>query len=92
MHIAMQQCLPGPTSSCRLQVLLHNDPYNRRAYVVGVLTKVVKTLGIDEAIDVMQTAHISGVALVTACAQDEAETYVEDLRLNGLQVSMEPGC
>lgn len=36
-----------------------------------------------------QEAHESGVALVVACAQDQAETYVEDLRLNGLISTME---
>ena len=40
---------------------------------------------------VMQEAHESGVALVVACAQDQAETYVEDLRLNGLISTLEPG-
>lgn len=38
-----------------------------------------------------QEAHETGVALVVACAQDQAETYVETLRLNGLISSMEPG-
>jgi ATP-dependent Clp protease adaptor protein ClpS len=39
----------------------------------------------------LQEAHETGVAMVTACAQDKAETYVETLRLNGLIASMEPG-
>lgn len=39
----------------------------------------------------LQEAHISGVALVVACAQDEAEGYCEALRLNGLVASLEPG-
>lgn len=39
----------------------------------------------------LQEAHETGVALVVACAQDTAETYVESLRLNGLISSMEPG-
>jgi hypothetical protein len=38
---------------------------------------------VDDAMNVMQEAHESGVALVVACAQDQAEGYVEDLRLNG---------
>lgn len=58
------------------KVLLHNDPHNRRAYVVGVLVKVVKTMAVDDAVNVMNEAHQSGLALVTACAQDEAELYV----------------
>lgn len=39
----------------------------------------------------LQEAHETGVALVVACAQDQAETYVETLRLNGLICTMEPG-
>ncbi|KAI8469217.1 MAG: ATP-dependent Clp protease adaptor protein ClpS-domain-containing protein [Monoraphidium minutum] len=73
------------------KVLLHNDNYNRREYVVKVLMKVVPQITVDDALVVMQEAHESGVALVVACAQDQAETYVEDLRLNGLISSMEPG-
>ena len=38
-----------------------------------------------------QEAHISGVAQVVACAQDQAEGYCEGLRLNGLVASLEPG-
>lgn len=38
-----------------------------------------------------QEAHDTGVALVTACAQDLAECYVENLRLNGLTATLEPG-
>jgi ATP-dependent Clp protease adaptor protein ClpS len=39
----------------------------------------------------MQEAHIHGVALVIACGQDQAEGYVESLRLNGLVSTLEPG-
>lgn len=40
----------------------------------------------------VQEAHENGVALVLACPQDEAERYCEDLRVNGLTSTMEPGC
>lgn len=43
------------------------------------------------AVVALQEAHETGVAMVTACAQDKAETYVETLRLNGIIASMEPG-
>jgi len=39
----------------------------------------------------VQEAHETGVAMVVACAQDQAETYVETLRVNGLISTMEPG-
>lgn len=73
------------------KVLLHNDNYNKREYVVKVLMKIVQTITVEDAINVMQEAHIAGLALVIACAQDEAETYCEGLRLNGLIASLEPG-
>lgn len=73
------------------RVLLHNDDVNRREYVVKVLIKVVEAFTVEDAMVVMQEAHESGMALVVACAQDKAETYVEDLRLNGLISTMEPG-
>jgi ATP-dependent Clp protease adapter protein ClpS len=39
----------------------------------------------------LQEAHETGVAMVVACAQEKAESYVESMRLNGLIASMEPG-
>ncbi len=38
----------------------------------------------------LQEAHINGLALVTMCAQEVAERYVESLRLNGLISTLEP--
>ncbi|KAF6257797.1 ATP-dependent Clp protease adaptor protein ClpS-domain-containing protein [Scenedesmus sp. NREL 46B-D3] len=73
------------------KVMLHNDNYNRREYVVKCLMKTVEGLTMDDAVFVMQEAHETGVAMVVACAQDKAETYVETMRLNGLIASMEPG-
>jgi len=70
---------------------LHNDNYNRREYVVKILLKIVEGMTVDDAVNVMQEAHESGIALVVACAQDKAENYVEGLRLNGLISTMEPG-
>ncbi|WIA40077.1 hypothetical protein OEZ86_013492 [Tetradesmus obliquus] len=73
------------------KVMLHNDNYNRREYVVKILLKTVEGLTVDDAVNVMQEAHETGVAMVVACAQDKAESYVESMRLNGLIASMEPG-
>ncbi|GAB4814171.1 hypothetical protein N2152v2_001217 [Parachlorella kessleri] len=69
------------------RVLLHNDNYNRREYVVQVLLKVVEGFTPDEAVN---EAHINGLALVTMCAQEMAEVYVESMRLNGLIATLEP--
>ena len=37
----------------------------------------------------MQEAHETGVAMVIACPQDQAEEYCESLRLNGLTSTIE---
>jgi hypothetical protein len=36
------------------KVLLHNDNYNRREYVVKVLLKIVEGMTVDDAVNVMQ--------------------------------------
>ena len=38
------------------RVMLHNDSFNRREYVVSVLLKVVDGLAMDEAVNVMQVS------------------------------------
>mmetsp|Transcript_14667 Transcript_14667/g.41253 ORF Transcript_14667/g.41253 Transcript_14667/m.41253 type:complete len:178 (+) Transcript_14667:235-768(+) len=72
------------------KVLLHNDNTNRREYVVKVLLKVVDGLTVDDAVNVMQEAHLNGLALVISCAQSDAERYCNGLRSNGLVATMEP--
>ncbi|GAX73540.1 hypothetical protein CEUSTIGMA_g991.t1 [Chlamydomonas eustigma] len=74
------------------KLMLHNDNYNRREYVVKVILKVVEGLTVEDAVNVMNEAHEEGVAMVLACPQEEAEKYCEGLRLNGLSSSIEPGC
>jgi len=74
------------------RVILHNDSFNKREYVVQVLLKVVDGLTVDDAVNVMQEAHVNGLALVTCCAQETAESYCQALRNNGLTVTMEPDC
>ena len=72
------------------KVMLHNDTVNRREYVVRVLLKVVKGLTVEDAVNVMQHAHMYGSGCVIACAQEEAERYCEGLRSNGLVATVEP--
>jgi len=79
-----------PTQGKPYKVLLHNDPVNRRDYVVKVLVQVVEGFTVDEAYRVMEEAHTTGVGLVCVCGQTEAEDYVDALRTNGLTSSMEP--
>ncbi|KAL6750634.1 clp protease adaptor protein [Haematococcus lacustris] len=73
------------------KVMLHNDNYNKREYVVKILLKVVEGITVDDAVVTMQEAHQSGVALVIACPQEDAERFCEGLRLNGLTSTIEPG-
>ena len=40
------------------KVLLHNDNSNKREYVVKVLLKVVDGLTVDDAVNVMNEAHL----------------------------------
>ncbi|KAG6546691.1 hypothetical protein Mapa_011880 [Marchantia paleacea] len=77
------------------RVMLHNDSYNKREYVVQVLMKVIPGMSVDNAVNIMQEAHINGLAVVIICAQNDAEEHCMQLRNNGLLSSIEPaagGC
>ncbi|KAL5726286.1 ATP-dependent Clp protease adapter protein CLPS1 [Ranunculus cassubicifolius] len=77
------------------RVMLHNDNYNKREYVVQVLMKVIPGMTVDNAVNIMQEAHINGLAVVIICAQADAEDHCTQLRGNGLLSSIEPasgGC
>lgn len=74
----------------RYRVMLHNDSFNRREYVVKVLLKVVDVITMADAVNIMQKAHVDGLACVISCPQEDAENYCEGLRGNGLISSVEP--
>ncbi|XP_027358798.1 ATP-dependent Clp protease adapter protein CLPS1, chloroplastic-like [Abrus precatorius] len=77
------------------RVLLHNDDYNKREYVVKVLMKVIPGMTLDNAVNIMQEAHCNGLAVVIICTQVDAEDHCMQLRGNGLLSSIEPvdgGC
>ncbi|KAK4426701.1 ATP-dependent Clp protease adapter protein CLPS1, chloroplastic [Sesamum alatum] len=77
------------------RVLLHNDNYNKREYVVQVLMKVIPGMTLDNAVNIMQEAHHNGMSVVIICAQADAEEHCMQLRGNGLLSSIEPasgGC
>eukprot|EP00262_Sarcandra_glabra_P021077 TRINITY_DN8689_c0_g1_i1.p1 TRINITY_DN8689_c0_g1~~TRINITY_DN8689_c0_g1_i1.p1 ORF type:complete len:160 (-),score=20.11 TRINITY_DN8689_c0_g1_i1:181-660(-) len=77
------------------RVLLHNDNFNKREYVVQVLMKVIPGMTLDNAVNIMQEAHYNGMAVVIICAQADAEEHCMQLRGNGLLSSIEPvdgGC
>ncbi|CAI5485885.1 unnamed protein product [Closterium sp. Naga37s-1] len=72
------------------RVMLHNDNFNRREYVVQVLMKCVPGMTVDQAVNIMQEAHVNGMACVLICVQHEAEEVCLNLRSNGLVSSIEP--
>ncbi|KAH9620272.1 hypothetical protein KSS87_021990 [Heliosperma pusillum] len=77
------------------RVMLHNDNFNKREYVVQVLMKVIPGMTVDNAVNIMQEAHHNGLAVVIICAQADAEEHCTQLRGNGLLSSIEPasdGC
>jgi len=74
----------------RYRVLLHNDDFNTMEHVVESLMKVVPSLTMPQAVDIMMQAHTAGVALVITCALEHAEFYCEGLRGRGLTSSIEP--
>lgn len=77
------------------RVMLHNDNMNKREYVVQVLMKVIPGMTVDNAVNIMQEAHVNGLAVVIVCGQADAEEHCQQLRGNGLYSSIEPasgGC
>ncbi|XP_020234631.1 ATP-dependent Clp protease adapter protein CLPS1, chloroplastic [Cajanus cajan] len=77
------------------RVILHNDNFNKREYVVQVLMKVIPGMTLDNAVNIMQEAHYNGLSVVIICAQADAEDHCMQLRGNGLFSSIEPasgGC
>lgn len=77
------------------RVMLHNDNFNKREYVVQVLMKVIPGMTVDNAVNIMQEAHHNGLSVVIICAQADAEEHCTQLRGNGLLSSIEPasgGC
>ncbi|KAG0555314.1 hypothetical protein M758_12G163100 [Ceratodon purpureus] len=72
------------------RVMLHNDNFNKREYVVQVLMKAIPGMTVDVAVNVMNEAHINGLAVVIVCPQEDAEDYCMQLRTNGLLSSIEP--
>ncbi|CAO2828402.1 unnamed protein product [Amaranthus hypochondriacus] len=77
------------------RVILHNDNFNKREYVVQVLMKVIPGMTVDNAVNIMQEAHHNGLSVVIVCAQADAEEHCMQLRSNGLLSSIEPaggGC
>ena len=72
------------------KVILFNDDYNEMNDVVFALLHSVNNLSIQEAEDIMLTAHLRGSAIVIVCPKEEAEYYQERLTGYGLTATIEP--
>ena len=77
------------------RVLIHNDHFTPMDFVVQIL-KSVFYLSNDKALDIMMTAHFSGIAYVQTLPKSEAEKRINKAHfaagLEGypLHFSMEP--
>lgn len=79
----------------RYHVLIHNDHVTPMDFVVQIL-KTIFYLSNDKALDIMMTAHITGIAYVQTLPKSEAEKRINKAHfaasLEGypLHFSMEP--
>ncbi len=77
------------------RVLIHNDHVTPMDFVVQILTTIFY-LANDKAIDIMMTAHVTGIAYVQTLPKSEAEKRINKAHfaagLEGypLHFSMEP--
>lgn len=88
--LLLLECRKKKKMSPPYRVMLHNDNFNKREYVVQVLMKAIPGMTVDIAVNVMNEAHINGLAVVIVCPQEDAEDYCMQLRTNGLLSSIEP--
>ncbi len=72
------------------RVILHNDDHNSMDHVVESLVRCVACLTVEEAVEIMFTAHTHGQAEVIACPKETAEHYRERLESCGLTSTIEP--
>jgi ATP-dependent Clp protease adaptor protein ClpS len=72
------------------KVVLFNDDYNEMNYVIFALQHAVNNLTVQEAENIMLTAHLTGSAVVVVCPKETAEYYQERLLGYGLTATIEP--
>jgi ATP-dependent Clp protease adaptor protein ClpS len=70
-------------------VVLHNDDVNSMDHVVHALLVSVPELDLQQAVDVMLTAHQRGEANVVTCPLERAELYRDRLESHGLTATIE---
>ncbi|GHO43386.1 ATP-dependent Clp protease adaptor ClpS [Ktedonospora formicarum] len=72
------------------KVILYNDDVNDMFHVVNALLETVNSLTMQEATQIMLTAHLNGNAIVIVCPYELAEFYQERLLHFGLTATIEP--
>jgi ATP-dependent Clp protease adaptor protein ClpS len=72
------------------RVILHNDDHNSMDHVVRSLLRCVPSLTMEEAEEIMFTAHNNGQATVIECPKEAAEHYRDGLESCGLTATIEP--
>ena len=72
------------------RVILHNDAHNSMDHVVRSLLRCVQSLGTEDAVAIMVTAHENGQATVIECPREAAEHYRDALESCGLTATIEP--
>ena len=85
--------LEKPEAKARLfdpyKVLLHNDDHHDMGYVITSLIKAVPQLSNEQAGEIMEEAHQTGVALVLMAPLEHAEMYCDRIKSFGLVSSIE---
>jgi ATP-dependent Clp protease adaptor protein ClpS len=71
------------------KVLLHNDDKNTVDYVVSSIIELTP-LNEQDAVNRMQEAHKTGVALLLTTHKERAELYKDQFESKGLTVTIEP--
>lgn len=78
-----------PKHSPKQRVLLHNDDGISAQLVCMSLMEVCQ-LSNTKAIEVMLTAHTTGIGLIKVCDIEMAEFYCDALKSKGVPCSIEP--
>jgi ATP-dependent Clp protease adaptor protein ClpS len=71
------------------KVLLHNDDKNDMKHVVESIVELTP-LDANEALQRMEEAHKTGVALILVTHKERAELYQEQFQSKSLTVTIEP--
>ena len=82
-HEALQRLLPP------YRVVLYNDDHNSMHHVVQSLIRCVPSLELEDAVEIMFTAHNFGQATVVECPKEAAEHYRDGLESCGLTATIE---